>query len=198
MAVTLYLVKSGQTFFEAHHRIQGRCDSPLTSLGIKQLKALREYFVNHDIEFDKAYCSTEERTSSSVELLTNNELDYQRISEIKEKSYGNFEGRHRWFWPLHRILLGGHHVEDNRDVVERMERGMNLIMRDAQDGDVILVVGHGDSMTQYLREILEVHAFRSFKNASFVKLEGNGQNVEYVESAWPAENVRLNLDEEDE
>ena len=33
---TLYLMRHGQTLFNAQHKIQGWCDAPLTEIGIKQ------------------------------------------------------------------------------------------------------------------------------------------------------------------
>lgn len=193
MAVVLYLVRHGQTVFNREHRMQGSCDSRLTKLGVRQLETLHDYFDKRNIEFDKAYCSTQERASDSLEILT--DQDYERIKELKEKDYGFFEGRQTFLWPLHHLISFKPEVEDNRDVVARMERGMNLILRDAQDGETILVVGHGESMSQYIRNILGERQFRGFQNASFVKLEGDGQMMRYVESEWPAKFVHLNIDE---
>ena len=42
---TLYLVRNGQTLFNARHKIQGWCDSPLTQTGIKQAQIARDYFM---------------------------------------------------------------------------------------------------------------------------------------------------------
>lgn len=55
---TLYLVRHGQTLFNARHKIQGWCDSPLTQTGIKQAQIARDCFINQGIKFDSAYCST--------------------------------------------------------------------------------------------------------------------------------------------
>lgn len=38
MKKTLYLMRHGQTLFNARKKIQGWCDAPLTELGIKQAK----------------------------------------------------------------------------------------------------------------------------------------------------------------
>ena len=72
-----------------------------------------------------------------------------------------------------------------------MERGINLILRDAKDGENILVVGHGDSMTRYIREKASGHKFRGFHNAEYALLESNGHEVKYVKSGWPAKNVHV-------
>lgn len=195
MATTIYLVRHGQTLFNFEHRIQGSSDSRLTKLGIKQVKALRDYFNKHNITFNKAYCSTQERASDTLEILTGNELQYTRIGEIKERDYGFFEGQKDFLWSFRHFPVEPK-VESTREVVERMERGMNLILRDAQDNDVILVVGHSDSMGQYLKQVANVKKFKGFDNASYVKMISDGQMMEYVESGWPAENVRINLDGE--
>ncbi len=38
----LYLMRHGQTLFNAQNKIQGWCDSPLTSKGIEQAKAAKK------------------------------------------------------------------------------------------------------------------------------------------------------------
>lgn len=59
MTKTLYLVRHGQTYFNYYHKVQGRCDSPLTEMGIHQVEMARDYFQKHDVHFDKAFSSTQ-------------------------------------------------------------------------------------------------------------------------------------------
>lgn len=197
MPANIYLVRHAQTLFNKEHRMQGSSDSRLTKLGKKQIMALRDYFFDHGINFDKAYCSVQERSCDTLELLTDHQLPYERIKELKEKDYGFFEGKKVWlYFLLHKLPLKPS-VESNRDVIERMERGMNLILRDAQDGDNILVVGHGDAFSQYLRAIVGVKKFRGFQNAQFVKLVTNGQTLDYASTFWPAKNIRFGMEEKE-
>ena len=70
MTINLYLVRHGQTLFNQQHRMQGSSDSALTQLGIKQVETLRDYFEKNNIVFDKAYCSTQERASDTLEIIT--------------------------------------------------------------------------------------------------------------------------------
>ena len=189
MTINLYLVRHGQTLFNKEHRMQGSCDSALTKLGVKQAEAVRDYFAQNGIVFDKAYCSTQERASDTLEIIVGPKMEYERLRELKEKNYSAYEGRKTIWWPFSRIFKNS--VVDHREVVERMERGINLILRDAQDGENILVVGHGDSMSQYIREKANGRKFRGFHNAEFALLESNGHEVEYVKSEWPARNVRI-------
>lgn len=194
MTASLYLMRHGQTRFNAQHRMQGSSDSRLTKLGVKQVEATRDYFVRHNIKFNKAYCSTQERASETLEIVTNHQLEYERIKDLREKDYGFFDGKKNFLWVFHHFLVRPK-VEDNHDVVERMERGMNLILRDAQDGDEILVVGHGDSLSQYIRAKSGNPKFKGFHNAQFVKLVTDGQTIDYDSTVWPAKNVRLGLSE---
>ncbi|KRM40252.1 phosphoglycerate mutase [Lactobacillus hamsteri DSM 5661 = JCM 6256] len=187
-------MRHGQTRFNAQHRMQGSSDSRLTKLGVKQVEATRDYFIKHGIEFNKAYCSTQERASETLEIVTNHQLDYERIKDLREKDYGFFDGKKNFLWVFHHFLVRPK-VEDNHDVVERMERGMNLVLRDAQDGDKILVVGHGDSLSQYIRAKSGNTKFKGFQNAQFVKLVTDGQTIDYDSTVWPAKNVRLGLSE---
>lgn len=177
--------------------MQGSCDSRLTKLGIKQAQAARDYFIDHNIAFTKAYCSTQERASATLEIVTDSQMNYERIKEIREKDYGYFDGKKNIWWIFHHFPVHPQ-IEDNHDVVERMERGMNLILRDVQDGDNILIVGHGDSLSQYIRAESGNNKFKGFQNAQFVKLTTDGQTVNYDSTVWPAKNVKLGLDEEEE
>lgn len=70
MTKRLYLMRHGQTLFNEQKKIQGWCDSPLTELGKEQARAARRYFEENGICFDRAYCSTSERCSDTLELIT--------------------------------------------------------------------------------------------------------------------------------
>ncbi len=50
MKKTLYLMRHGQTLFNARKKIQGWCDAPLTELGIKQAKIAGKYFKDNKIK----------------------------------------------------------------------------------------------------------------------------------------------------
>lgn len=85
MVKTLYIVRHGQTFFNFHHKTQGSCDSRLTALGIRQAKAAGDYFKKQNIHFDAAYCSTQERASDTLELITDHKMPYTRLKDFVKK-----------------------------------------------------------------------------------------------------------------
>ena len=66
----IYLARHGQTLFNVQHKIQGFCDSPLTTTGIQQAIAARDHLKELEIQFDDAYASTSERASDTLEILT--------------------------------------------------------------------------------------------------------------------------------
>ncbi len=60
MEKTLVLMRHGETLFNALHKIQGWCDSPLTQRGIEQAKAAGKKLRERGFRFDHAYSSTSE------------------------------------------------------------------------------------------------------------------------------------------
>ena len=82
-------MRHGETLFNVLHKIQGWCDSPLTSKGIQQALLAKKWFEEHQIHFDHAYSSTSERCCDTLELITS--MPYQRCKGLKENNYGLLE-----------------------------------------------------------------------------------------------------------
>ena len=154
MTKTLYLMRHGQNMFNAQHRIQGWCDSPLTDLGKRQAKAAGEYFRTHGITFDHAYCSTSERCSDTLELIT--DMPYTRLKGLKEMFYGQLEGESERLSckePEKSITYYQQFGGDSSDVVkDRMMAVLQDIME--RDGhESVLAVSHGAACFNFLRGI---------------------------------------------
>lgn len=90
MEKTLYLVRHGETLFNLQKKIQGWCDSPLTNQGIDQAMTTQKYFQARSITFDQCFSSTSERTSDTLELITDH--PYTRLKGLKEWNFGRLEG----------------------------------------------------------------------------------------------------------
>ncbi len=84
MTKTLYLVRHGQTYFNYYHKVQGRCDSPLNERGIRQVEMARDYFKKQGIHFDKAFSSTQERACDTLEIITDHQMPYTRLKDLRE------------------------------------------------------------------------------------------------------------------
>lgn len=190
MTKTVYLVRHGQTYFNFYHKVQGRCDSPLTEKGIRQVERARDYFKEQNIHFDHAYSSTQERACDTLEIITDHQMNYQRLKDLREKCYGIFEGRDEFLLPWN---YGNENtdptMEKDNDVVDRMKRAMVQVLSETEENEVSLVVGHGDILAQYVRKVVGQSNFGGFGNASIVKIKFENNQPHFEEYVWPAENL---------
>ncbi|RVU70611.1 MULTISPECIES: histidine phosphatase family protein [Lactobacillus] len=151
----LYLMRHGETYFNLWHKIQGWCDSPLTESGIKQAQAARQYFLDKNIHFDAAYCSTSERASDTLEIVTNHTLSYHRLKGLKECYFGSFEGQDERLNP--KPPYGDFFVqyagESQNQVQTRMLQALTKIMITARENDNVLVVSHAGACFNFLTAI---------------------------------------------
>lgn len=191
MTKTVYLVRHGQTYFNYYYKVQGRCDSPLNERGIRQVEATRDYFKEEHITFDKAFSSTQERASDTLEILTDHEMPYRRLKDLREKCYGIFEGRDEFLLPWN---YGNSNIdptmEPDEEVVARMKRAIVEILDSLQDGETAVVAAHGDILAQYVRSQTQEKDFSGFGNAAVVKLTFDGEKPQFVSYVWPAKDVK--------
>lgn len=186
---TIYLVRHGQTLFNLHHKIQGTCDSPLTSMGIAQAEAVQKYFTKNHISFDAAFCSVQQRASDTLELITDNKIKYSRLRDLREKSHGEYEGQDEFMLPWRRGYSRiNSAMEPDEHVKERMESAITQIIDRTKDSDTILVVGHGTALRLYVRSINS--DFKKFDNCGIVKLQATDDQIEYVDYVAPAKDVK--------
>lgn len=148
----LYLMRHGETYFNVWHKIQGWCDSPLIKNGIYQAKAARKYFVENNIHFDYAYCSTAERASDTLEIVTDKQMPYERLKGLKEKYFGSFEGQDERLNPKPPyndffVPYGG---EDQKNVQKRMLETITTFMNKAGQKDNVLAVSHEGACFNFL------------------------------------------------
>lgn len=154
MMKTLYLMRHGQTQFNLQKRIQGWCDSPLTTLGQQQAQIARQYFRDQHITFDHAYCSTSERCSDTLELVT--DMPYVRLKGLKEMYYGKLEGESERLncatpkeCETYYLQFGG---ESSNTVMQRMYDTLTHIM-EQDDHQSVLAVSHSGACFNFLRAI---------------------------------------------
>ena len=91
---TLYLMRHAQTVFNTRRLIQGSCDSALTELGREQARAAGRLLRQRGITFSRAFCSTQERASDTLEIATTeafgSPMPYERLKGLKEMNFGAF------------------------------------------------------------------------------------------------------------
>ncbi|MBC2254039.1 histidine phosphatase family protein [Listeria ivanovii] len=173
MKKIVYLMRHGQTLFNERKKIQGFCDAPLTELGIKQAKIAGSYFQENNIRFDKAYSSTSERASDTLELVT--KMDYIRLKGLKEWNFGTFEGESEDLNPTlpYGDFFAAYGGEREKDFQNRIVSTMDSIMSQEQH-EVIFAVSHGAACAQFARyweNTSKIGKIRGLKNGCILKFE---------------------------
>ena len=173
MKKTLYLMRHGQTLFNARKKIQGWCDAPLTELGIKQAKIAGKYFKDNNIVFDHVYSSTSERACDTLELVC--DLPYHRVKGLKEWNFGIYEGESEDLNPP--LPYGDFFVnyggEGELQMRQRIADTLLEIMQ-KEDHKVVLAVSHGGACRGFMRywqETSQVDQKGGLKNCCILKFE---------------------------
>ncbi|ARU91940.1 Phosphoglycerate mutase 2, co-factor independent [Spiroplasma clarkii] len=181
MKKTIYFMRHGQTVFNELKQIQGWCDSPLTKFGIAQAKVAGQWFKDNQLVFQKAYCSTAERTADTIENVFPN-LVYHRLKGLKEQGYGKFEGQPEFLSPLPPYndffkYAGG---ESETEVYARIAETIKSIAKADADSQ-ILIVGHGAAIQYFLRKHLkENQTAPKFTNCSILIFEYENDDFEFI------------------
>src|SRR3989344_5251144 len=89
---TFYIIRHGETEWNAAGRLQGHADSPLTKKGINQVKKLKK-IIKH-VHFDGLFSSDSGRARKTAEIINlERKLAVVTTALLREKSFGNYEGQ---------------------------------------------------------------------------------------------------------
>ncbi|MEM6303091.1 MAG: histidine phosphatase family protein [Pseudomonadota bacterium] len=92
----LYILRHGQTQWNAEHRIQGTLDSPLTSKGQAHARAQHQILCTRNLQDFRAICSPQGRAMQTAEIalkgLITPVIEDPRLAEI---GVGSWEGLRR-------------------------------------------------------------------------------------------------------
>lgn len=180
----IFLIRHGQTVFNTVGRLQGWSDSPLTQAGREGAIQLGKQLAG--IRFDAAFSSTAPRAVETAELILRNqgqpELIHHRLPDLREYSFGGFEGERTE--ELHRRLAeanGIHNAEEWKHFyrsadkpilaetvsrldplqlaetpqafIARINRAKAEIVRLSDGLQRIIIVSHGMAITAILKSI---------------------------------------------
>ena len=152
---TFYIVRHGETLWNAEGRIQGHTDVGLTERGREQARATARRLAGYS--FGAAYSSDMSRTRETAEIiLGERDIPLKSVPELREYNKGVFEGltpdEYREQYPhLYESSLvndldfappGG---ETIRQCQARVSRFFSTL-RELYPGDDVLIVGHGGSL----------------------------------------------------
>jgi len=164
MVLTLSLVRHGQTVYNAERRLQGWCDSPLTSEGLAGVRTTATHLSGG--LFVAAYVSPSERAQATArEILTHHQwAPIFTDPDLREYGFGDFEARPEAelfsrYDPhtLYAQVLDGTFAglpggEPARTFLARVRSAFGRIERRHEEGEV-LVVSHGLTLRAYLAMI---------------------------------------------
>ena len=152
----LYLVRHGQTEFNVAQIVQGRCDSPLTELGVRQAHAAGAWLREHGCVPDAVVSSPLGRAMATAGILAS-ELgfagDVVPEERIIERAYGDFESGPFTDLPVNvwdpGEALAGHGVEGNKVLFARMSEGLSELL-DKVDVQTAVAVSHGSASRLFI------------------------------------------------
>ncbi|MFO7822738.1 MAG: histidine phosphatase family protein [Cyclobacterium sp.] len=148
----IYVVRHGQTDYNLKGVVQGSgIDAPINDTGRKQAEAFYENFKH--IPFDHIYYSSLIRTRQSIEKFLSRDIYQEKLPELNEISWGDYEGlpmdhdENQYYlnmldnWSAGELdhKIGG--GESPMDVAVRLKRAMKYIL--SQGGEHILICMHG-------------------------------------------------------
>lgn len=167
MAVNVYFVRHGQTYFNLFHKYQGWSDAPLTDKGIADGKRVGKALA--DLRIDYLFSSDLRRTVKTAELLAANHpttIKHPTTDPaFREIFFGYFEGENEETASLiigrcksFHDLVQTYTVEKTRDMIaaadpfklaednqtfwERVDKGLDRL-RALPDNSNVVVVSHG-------------------------------------------------------
>ncbi|MDI9590324.1 MAG: histidine phosphatase family protein [Acidobacteriota bacterium] len=149
MSRHLYLMRHAETLFNLQRKTQGWCDSPLTPRGVEQARLTGQELARRGLAFDHAYCSTAERCSDTLELVTEaafgQAMPYERRKGLRELNFGSYEAQDQFLeshdddFDTFYVPFGG---ESHADAVARFEADLlEIIGRPGHES--VLVCSHG-------------------------------------------------------
>lgn len=158
----IYLTRHSKTVWNVEKRLQGRQDSPLTTEGIENAIALREFIKN--MHFDYIYSSPILRAYSTAKIVFENQkiiLD----DRLMEMNFGEFEGRkisdinrtdyelyhNLWCHPDEFTIIPG--GETYNQVIARAKSFLKDI-KELPDNSSVFIVTHGMFFIVLLATIL--------------------------------------------
>ena len=161
-----FLVRHGETAWNAEGRVQGHLDSPLTDIGRRGASCLAARL--HSVSFNAGYCSDLGRARNTMDaIISGTTTSVKFLTDLREKAYGSWEGvtfqevRNRYFDEYQRLFeddvdfapSGG---ESDVDLVQRTKRFVDKVNHTHSEDEDILIVAHGGSLRAVLVNVLEL------------------------------------------
>jgi 2,3-bisphosphoglycerate-dependent phosphoglycerate mutase len=168
MQTELFLIRHGETTWNAESRFQGQQDSLLTTLGLAQAEAVATYLRAHTLS--ALYSSDLPRTLQTarpIALATG--LTVVPEAALRERNLGVFEGltrgevqeRHSEAYMRYVAREPEYAIPNGESLHQLNQRGLQIMEKLARrhPGEQIAIVSHGAILTTFLRHLngIELH-----------------------------------------
>ena len=167
----LYLLRHGQTDWNAAHKLQGQTDVPLNETGLKQAREEAKRREEAGITFDRVFSSPLYRAKETARIVSGlPEEEIQTDPRIMEMSFGVDEGKFYSFDPAQREKMSENYQnfayhpecykacqggESYEDLIRRTADFYRLLNDKYGDSDEsILIVSHGAALHALLFTML--------------------------------------------
>ena len=144
----LYLIRHGKTDWNINRLIQGRTDTPLCDIGIKDSKKMAKRL--KDINFDVCYSSSLKRALDTAEIVVNNKCKIIPSDLLVERDLGRLEGtpahnyRIKKFWDIN-YEKDANGVETPKELLARAKEFLDYLKSNYSD-ETILIVSHSGTI----------------------------------------------------
>jgi len=147
----LYLVRHGETDWNAARRIQGRTDIPLNDTGRDQARQAGELLARR--RWDAIYASPLSRAVETASII-GEQVGIEQIGtrdDLMERDYGAAEGL--GFDEIEALYPEGVHAEgqETRDQVAKRVGSALAALADRHPGESLIVVSHGGAIRSVLQ-----------------------------------------------
>jgi len=181
----LYLVRHGQTAWNAEERAQGHSDIPLDHDGERQAASLGHAF--QELKIDLVLCSDLQRAQQTAKpIVEATGARFETTKLLRERGFGDWEGEpfadiaNRWitleaFQNKGRLELRPPNGESFLDVWERIKPITKRLLEAKDHEEHVAVVSHGGTCSLLLAQLIQGNletsrAFRFF-NTGVTSLE---------------------------
>ena len=163
--LNLYLIRHGQTEYNAAGIVQGWCDSPLTAEGKAGAAQTGNAIAQAQIPIAAAYCSTSPRTAATAQIILQHarqpHITPVALDDLREYHFGSFERQPSRLADTNQGSLKTSNARFCEATTESSAQN-------------VLIVSHGMAITALLRSINpQAIAYRSVPNASATLLRYN-------------------------
>ncbi len=180
--VNITLLRHGRSRADDEKVHEGRYDSPLTKEGIRQAKALGNYWQGKSVTFDKIVCSPLQRAAQTAEIIANSLDSNIEISQRwMEFDNGPLAAMHReeaakkYPVPEFRNRFDAF-TKDGGESDASFNRRINLALEELfqNDSKNVLVVAHGGSLNKAIRDLTASgKGYFAFGDTAFANLRYN-------------------------